>query len=172
MTGHWKEVCLPKKRRVKRGYQDQAQPSWHYTWGHIVDFGLGGHGAQPSWELFLGLIHQLSHNTHCIQFIGWPTIQGKLAGSIHLVGLADPQYQFLKKIEVAGPPFMGSTYLSAHQQAPPTKACLYGWGTQCWWVIPTNCPGHKPCNHVFHTPLISCYHRKALGYSLTYIRKK
>ena len=29
---------------------------------------------------------------------------------------------------------------SAHLQAPSTMACLYGLGTQCWWVIPTNCP--------------------------------
>ncbi|EDQ98331.1 uncharacterized protein LACBIDRAFT_303938 [Laccaria bicolor S238N-H82] len=29
---------------------------------------------------------------------------------------------------------------SAHKQAPSTMACLYVRGSQCWWVIPTNCP--------------------------------
>ena len=33
---------------------------------------------------------------------------------------------------------MGSTYPSAHQQAPSTMACLYGQGAQCCWGKVTN----------------------------------
>ena len=33
---------------------------------------------------------------------------------------------------------MGSTYPSAHQQAPSTMACLYSRGAQCWWGKVTN----------------------------------
>ncbi|KIJ90518.1 hypothetical protein K443DRAFT_116473, partial [Laccaria amethystina LaAM-08-1] len=39
---------------------------------------------------------------------------------------------------LAGPPLMGSTDPSAHQQAPSTMARLYGRGAQCCWGKVTN----------------------------------
>ena len=58
-----------------------------------------------------------------------PPSKANLAGSINSSGgLGQPTVPVLKKIGVAGPPLMGSTYPSAHQQAPSTMACLYGQG--------------------------------------------
>ena len=45
----------------------------------------------------LGLIHWLTHNTCWMNRPVDPPSQANLAGSIHLVGLADPLYQSLKK---------------------------------------------------------------------------
>jgi hypothetical protein len=42
---------------------------------------------------------------------------------------------------LAGPPLMGSTDPSAHQQAPSTMARLYGRGAQCCWGKVTNTCG-------------------------------
>ncbi|EDR13184.1 uncharacterized protein LACBIDRAFT_322665 [Laccaria bicolor S238N-H82] len=54
----------------------------------------------------------------------------------------------LKKIWVAEPALMGSTYTSAHQQAPSTMACLYGQGAQCCWGKVTNTCGCLSIVHV------------------------
>ncbi|EDQ99865.1 uncharacterized protein LACBIDRAFT_334735 [Laccaria bicolor S238N-H82] len=70
---------------------------------------------------------QLTHNPRQFQ-------QGQFI--IRLVGRhTEP---LLKKIWVAEPALMGSTYTSAHQQAPSTMACLYGQGAQCCWGKVTN----------------------------------
>ncbi|EDQ99184.1 uncharacterized protein LACBIDRAFT_335260 [Laccaria bicolor S238N-H82] len=67
---------------------------------------------------------QLTHNPRQFQ-------QGQFI--IRLVGRhTEP---VLKKIWVAEPALMGSTYTSAHQQAPSTMACLYGQGAQCCWAF-------------------------------------
>ncbi|KIJ95210.1 hypothetical protein K443DRAFT_109173, partial [Laccaria amethystina LaAM-08-1] len=47
----------------------------------------------------------------------------------------------LKIILLAGPSLMGSTYPSAHQQAPSTMASFYGWGAQYYWGKVTNTCG-------------------------------
>ena len=89
--------------------------------------------------LFLGLIHQLTHNTCWMNRLVDPPSKANLAGSIKLSGgLGWPIIPVLKKIWVAGPPLMGSTYPLAHQQAPSTMACLYSRGAQCWWGKVTN----------------------------------
>jgi hypothetical protein len=47
---------------------------------------------------------------------------------------------------LAGPPLMGSTDPSAHQQAPSTMARLYGRGAQCCWGKVTNTCGMQTSN--------------------------
>ncbi|EDR01230.1 uncharacterized protein LACBIDRAFT_333471 [Laccaria bicolor S238N-H82] len=77
---------------------------------------------------------QLTHNPRQFQ-------QGQFI--IRLVGRhTEP---LLKKIWVAEPALMGSTYTSAHQQAPSTMACLYGQGAQCCWGKVTNTCGVTRC---------------------------
>ena len=53
---------------------------------------------------------------------------------------------------------MGSTYPSAHQQAPSTMACLYGRGAQCCWGKFTNtCASHASWHPVCHTVPLTCW---------------
>ena len=81
-----------KENRNKWGYQYQARTSWPYT---QVIFKPGS-----TWGLAqLGLIHWLTHNTCWMNSLVDPPSQANLAGLIHLVGLADPQDQSLKKSE-------------------------------------------------------------------------
>ena len=53
-------------------------------------------------------------------------------------------------------------------------ASLYGWGTQCWWVIPTNCPGscptgiYDPSSNDGSTIHGSWYMHPTLGYPSSY----
>ena len=138
MIGHGKEVFLPKKRRVSKKGGTKIQPSWHYTQGHIVNFGLGGHGAPPSWQLFLGLIRQLTHNTHWTQFISWPTIQGKFSWVNSSGGLGQPTVPVLKKIGVAGPPFMGQiTHWPINRHHLLWPVCMVGALSVGGWFLLT-----------------------------------
>ena len=137
MTGPGKEVCLPKKRRVSKKGGTKIRPGWvdiipgvilsTSAWEDMVPSPVSSYSW--GWSISWLIIHiELNSSVE-------PPFKANLAGSIHLVGLADPQYQFLKKIGVAGSSFMGKTYPLAHQQVPSTMASLYA----------TNCP--ETCTH-------------------------
>ena len=135
-----------------------ARPCVYLGWRLWPDTGkkyvLVKTGANPSADPY----YMLNEQT------GWPTIPGKFSWVKSSGGLGRPTVPVLEKTGVASPPLIGSTYPSAYQQAPSTMASLYGRGAQCWWVIPTHCPGQSICSMTGENPArSSCKIHSSVG---------